>query len=676
MECPHLNESIVFTAPSTKNGCPPSQWCCSVCETDRSPWLCLTCGIVNCGRYVHGHAVQHFEKDHQHCVCLDCNSYAAYCYSCDEFILNDTESKQIDCARKILQELEELNAQSDFESDAWVSDAVSVDDVPGDLECKDTYRTVIIGVPQDSCCAQKLEDVQSCGGSPVTPSYGGTSESVVSGCRGTDCGESSVQNSGEPCQPSHEASSILPSCVGSSVIDVPLPDKSTIPLVLKKDIVLRDVMEDKIGLPCSFIGRDSTHRGSASKENREVKDSNQENRDNNQENKHDLRRRKSTEAAENNKKRLKTDDGAKMIRPRTSGLRNLGNTCFMNAVLQSLSNIQHFCGYIKQLPSLESKLPKKRPTRKMTRESNSEEIMLVEELRKTLVALWQGSKTAISPESLFSVIWKVVPRFRGYQQQDAHEFMRYLLDRLHTELLTLLPYPNLNSPFIGPKGKSTIVTAIFGGILQNEVRCLICGIESKKHDPFLDLSLDIPPHFTAKTPKPKEGESLCTLQDCLKSFTDVEELEESELYMCSNCKQKQRSTKKFWIRRLPNVLCLHLKRFRWSTYFRVKVETYVQFPLRGLEMTRYVLNNLHETRGNSTGSNGYDLAAVIVHHGSGAGSGHYTAYATHEGLWYHFNDSTVTVCDEETVVRCKAYILFYVRRQVKLPEHLSGSERH
>jgi len=74
---------------------------------------------------------------------------------------------------------------------------------------------------------------------------------------------------------------------------------------------------------------------------------------------------------------------------------------------------------------------------------------------------------------------------RGYQQQDAHEFMRYLLDRLHSELLTLLPYPNSTSPYICPKGKSTIVTAIFGGILQSEVNCLVCGMESRKHDPFL-----------------------------------------------------------------------------------------------------------------------------------------------------------------------------------------------
>ena len=46
--------------------------------------------------------------------------------------------------------------------------------------------------------------------------------------------------------------------------------------------------------------------------------------------------------------------------------------------------------------------------------------------------------------------------------------------------------------------------------------------------------------------------------ECLTHFTEVEELEETELYMCTGCKKKQRSTKKFWIRRLPNVRLIHV----------------------------------------------------------------------------------------------------------------------
>merc|ERR1719370_2450847 len=276
---------------------------------------------------------------------------------------------------------------------------------------------------------------------------------------------------------------------------------------------------------------------------------------------------------------------------------------------------------------------------------------LTDELKKVIVALNHGEeKSAISPDSLFQAIWKVVPRFRGYQQQDAHEFLRYMLDRLHTELLQLLP---------GAKPHQTWLDE-----LRPPRRVPNSQTLSKKHDPFLDLSIDIPQSYTGPVRKSKDNEKQpnCNIHDCLQKFVEREELADSERFYCNSCKSKQPSTKQFRIRGLPNVLCLHIKRFRWTTYARTKLDTFVEFPLNGLDMSNYLLNNLSGTRFSNSGSSLYDLAAVIVHHGTGAGSGHYTAFATNNKAWFNFNDCSVKETDFQTVNSCKAYILFYVQR--------------
>ncbi|XP_034833395.1 ubiquitin carboxyl-terminal hydrolase 3-like [Maniola hyperantus] len=571
MECTHLLDNVkldsdLFGEDSsiTKN------FNCSECGVHEQNWICLHCGVVNCGRYANGHAQLHaVSSDHQ--ICMSCDVYSVYCYKCDDYISNDTDHETI---HKIRQGIMQVTNNENVESNT-------------DLEQSNSNEEQ---------------------NSPVTNQLDPSEKSAILEETGTEA-------------------------TATSSCDIP----STIPESNenKPSKITKNVEEHVRSLrPRS---RKRSHSGDSSS----TENSNQP----------------------RGKEKKVSYNGKSQREKKIVGLKNLGNTCFMNAVLQSLNNIQEFSCYFSQLPSLEMKTNGRKVyhSRSYTRQE-MHDVVMAEELRKVLINLNTGgcgSKGAISPECLFLVIWKVVPRFRGYQQQDAHEFLRYMLDRLHTELLQLLPPDRAEGGFVPRAPSASIVTAVFGGTLQSEVRCLACGTESKKFDPFLDLSLELPETGRHDAP--------VSLTDCLTSFVQVEELADTERYHCSACKGKQKSTKQFRIRRLPNVLCLHLKRFRWHNYFRTKVDTNISFPLSALDMSRFVLSNVPDTRRSGLGNYLYDLAAVIVHHGSGAGSGHYTAFAINEDQWFHFNDQTVRETDVSAVASCKPYILFYIRREFSLP---------
>ncbi|OQR99918.1 ubiquitin-specific protease, partial [Thraustotheca clavata] len=148
-----------------------------------------------------------------------------------------------------------------------------------------------------------------------------------------------------------------------------------------------------------------------------------------------------------------------------------------------------------------------------------------------------------------------------------------------------------------------------------------------------------------------------TLDDCFKKFTSPEELDEDNLWYCSQCKEHRQATKTMELYKLPDILILSLKRFEYrNEVVREKLDMMVDFPLESLDMAPYC----HATKENMI----YDLYAVTNHYGS-MGFGHYTAYAKdHEhNLWYNFDDSSVTAISASQTVTNAAYILFYKRRE-------------
>lgn len=179
--------------------------------------------------------------------------------------------------------------------------------------------------------------------------------------------------------------------------------------------------------------------------------------------------------------------------------------------------------------------------------------------------------------------------------------------------------------------------------------------------------------------KQRDGGKRVTLADCLETFLHPEQLDAEDSWYCGSCKQHVQADKKLDLWSLPDVLVVHLKRFSYSRYSRDKLDTLVDFPLRGLDMAPYLLSNKTQQAraqqqdtadGTPDPSTLYDLYAVSNHFG-GMGGGHYTAFCRLPGAsgggWFTFDDSHVSPVDESAVKTSAAYVLFY-RRQGAQPE--------
>ncbi|XP_040176230.1 ubiquitin carboxyl-terminal hydrolase 20 [Anopheles arabiensis] len=152
-----------------------------------------------------------------------------------------------------------------------------------------------------------------------------------------------------------------------------------------------------------------------------------------------------------------------------------------------------------------------------------------------------------------------------------------------------------------------------------------------------------------------------TLHDCMAAFFSADELKGDNMYSCERCNKLRNGVKYSRVLALPEMLCVHLKRFRHDLSYSSKISSPVHFPLYGLDMRPY----LHKDCRSEVTS--YDLCAVICHHGT-VGGGHYTSFAKHDptGKWFEFDDQLVTQVTPEHVQSCEAYVLFYRKNNAKM----------
>lgn len=284
----------------------------------------------------------------------------------------------------------------------------------------------------------------------------------------------------------------------------------------------------------------------------------------------------------------------------------------------------------------------------------------------------------VSPHRFLEILRRDNEMFRTPMHQDAHEFLNLVLNQVvdnvelfakqHPELAAHMngsaPEKALASMTVDTGGlnmpKAGLDTHwvhdLFEGTLTSETRCLTCENTSQRDEAFLDLSVDLSAHTSVTS--------------CLRKFSEEEMLCERNKFHCDNCGGLQEAEKRMKIKRLPRILALHLKRFKYTEDLQrlQKLFHRVVYPFH--------LRLFNTTDDAEDPDRLYELYAVVVHIGGGPYHGHYVSIIkTQDRGWLLFDDELVEPVSKDYVMNffggepvpglqdakqlACAYVLFY-----------------
>ncbi|XP_037410271.1 ubiquitin carboxyl-terminal hydrolase 18-like [Triticum dicoccoides] len=231
-------------------------------------------------------------------------------------------------------------------------------------------------------------------------------------------------------------------------------------------------------------------------------------------------------------------------------------------------------------------------------------------------------------QEMFSTPETIFRDFEQGQHQDAHEFLRCLLDKL--DEVTVAPRSESEEP-------SSIVKELFGGQLKSQLNCPKCNHCSDRLESFLDLNLEV--------------NQMDTIMDSLSSYTKIEVVED---FICDGCKSRVNMEKHLKVEQAPEVLVIQLKRFQNLGSDISKIHDMVKYQLE-LDLNPFMSSPVDKPQC-------YDLYGVVEHWGNTA-KGHYVCYIrSSETDWFLFDDDKIVKMTEDRVLEKKAYVLFYVKK--------------